>query len=133
MLQSSLSFIRSLKDPLRNSNTAMQWIAALATTDALELQKEALELIANFPGSRRAVGPAQVDALLRIDARFEPVLAQLAQQYATSYQKSTAIETRLWHAVFDLVKAFSAAYRAVLRAGYPRAEQKRWRDRKSVV
>jgi len=70
--------------------------------------------------------PAQAEALLRIDARFEPVLAQLAQQYATNYQKSTDVETRLWHAVFDLVKAFVAAYGAVLRAGYPRADQKRW-------
>ena len=127
MLQPALTFIRSLKDPLRNANSAAQWIAALPTTDPLELQKEGLELIANFPGSRRTVGPVQVEALLRIDARFEPVLTQLAQQYASSYQKSTAIETRLWHAVFDLVKAFAAAYRAVFRAGYPRAEQKRWR------
>ena len=127
MLQPALTFIRSLKDPLRNSNSAAQWIAALPTADAMALQKEALELIANFPGARRIVGPAHVEALLRIDARLEPALTQLAQQYATNYQKSTSVETRLWHAVFDLVKAFAAAYRAVFQAGYPRAEQKRWR------
>ncbi len=49
-------------------------------------------------------------------------------QYTTNYQKSTAVETRLWHGVFDLVKAFAAAYGTALRAGYPRADQKRWRD-----
>mgnify|MGYP003693838625 CR=1 FL=1 len=83
----------------------------MPTTDAMALQKEALELVASFPGSRRIVGPAQAEALLRVDARLEPVLAQLAQQYATNYQKSTDVETRLWHAVFDLVKAFTAALR----------------------
>ncbi len=122
MLEPALTWIRSLKDPFRNPNAAAQWIAGLPATDAMALQKEALELVANFPGSRRVVGPAQAEALLRIDARLEPVLAQLAQQYATNYQKSTDIETRLWHAVFDLVKAFAAAYGAVLRAGYPRAD-----------
>ena len=126
MLEPALTWIRSLKDPFRSANAAAQWIAALPATDAMALQKEALELVANFPGARRSAGYAQAEALLRIDARLEPVLAQLAQQYAMNYQKSTDVETRLWHAVFDLVKAFAAAYGAVLRAGYPRAEHKRW-------
>jgi len=128
MLEPALSWLRSLKDPFRNSNAAVQWIAGLPTTDAIALQKEALELVATFPGSRSVVGPAQAEALLRVDARVEPVLAQLAQQYAANYQKSTDVETRLWHSVFDLVKAFTAAYGAVLRAGYPRVEHKRWHD-----
>jgi hypothetical protein len=105
MLEPALTWIRSLKDPFRNANAAAQWIDALPTTDAMVLQKEALELVAKFPGARRVAGYAQAEALLRIDARLEPVLVQLAQQYATNYQKSTDVETRLWHAVFDLVKA----------------------------
>ena len=104
----------------------------MPTTDALAIQKEALELVATFPGARRVAGPAQAEALLRIDARLEPVIAQLTQQYTANYQKSTEVETRLWHAVFDLVKAFSAAYRRALRAGYPRADQKRWRAAAAV-
>ena len=82
----------------------------------LALQKEALELVVGFPGTRKDVSPAQVEALLRIDARIEPVLAQLTQQYTTNYQKSTDVESRLWHAVFDLVKAFTAAYQLALKA-----------------
>ncbi len=126
MLEPALTWIRSLKDPFRNANAAAQWIAGLRTTDPMELQKEALELVGGFPGNMRIVGPAQAEALLRIDARLEPVIGLLAQQYATNYQKSTDMETRLWHAVFDLVKAFAAAYGSVLRAGYPRADHKRW-------
>jgi hypothetical protein len=94
----------------------------------MAIQKEALELVTKFPGTRRIAGTGQAEALLGIDARLEPVLNQLAHQYAANYQKSTAVETRLWHAVFDLVKAFTAAYGAALRAGYPRADQKRWRE-----
>ena len=121
-------WFRSFGDPLRNAKSAAHWIAALPTTDAMEIQKEALELVAKFPGARRVAAPAQAEALLRIDARLEPILSQLSQQYTTNYQKSTAVETRLWHAVFDLVKAFGSAYGAALRAGYPRADQNRWRE-----
>jgi hypothetical protein len=99
----------------------------LPQDDAFALQKAVLDLVGDFPGARREAGPAQVEALLRIDARLEPVVVQLTHQYVTNYQKSTAVETRLWHSVFDLVKAFVAAYNHALKAGYPRAENKRWR------
>ena len=91
------------------------------------MQREALELVSGFPGSRKEPGPGQVEALLRIDARLEPVIAQLTQQYTINYQKSTAVESRLWHSVFDLVKAFTAAYQIALKSGYPRTQSKRWR------
>ena len=63
---------------------------------------------------------------MRIDARFEPVISQLTAQYSANYQRSSSVETRLWHGVFDLVKAFTAAYNAVLKAGYA-GEQRRWK------
>ena len=85
----------------------------------LAIQKEVLDVVSEFPGARRDVGPAQVEALLRIDARLEPVIAQLTQQYTTNYQKSTGVESRLWHSVFDLVKAFAAAYQAGAEVGLP--------------
>jgi hypothetical protein len=127
MLVPVYNWLRTLNDPFRSANTASRWIASLPVQDALTIQKEGLELIADFPGARSEVGPGQVEALLRIDARLEPVIAQLTQQYAANYQKSTGIESRLWHGVFDLVKAFSAAYQLSLRSGYPRADNKRWR------
>ena len=55
------------------------------------------------------------------------VLAALTRQYTTSYQKSSSVESRLWHSVFDVVKAFLAAYHAALKTGYARADNKRWR------
>ena len=70
-----------------------------------------------FPGGRRTMGPGQAEALLRIDARFEPAIAELTAQYTANYQRSSSVETRLWHAVFDLVKAFIAAYQAALKSG----------------
>jgi hypothetical protein len=127
MIESLFTFVRSLADPLRNPGYADRWIAQLPTGDPIELQKEALELVAKFPGARKEVGAPQVEALLKIDARLEPIIAQLTQQYVTNYQKSSAVESRLWHSVFDLVKAFVAAYHASLMAGFPRADNKRWR------
>jgi hypothetical protein len=122
-----LTWIRSFSDPLASASNATRWITQLPATDTVALQKEALELVAGFPGTRRDAGPGQVEALLRIDARVEPIIAQLTQQYTQNYQKSTSIESRLWHSVFDLVKAFVAGYQLALKAGYPRADNKRWR------
>src|SRR5437016_14274625 len=118
---------RSLRDPLRSGKAAVRWIASLPTGDPLQLQHEALDLVASFPAGRRRIGPAQAEALLRIDARCEPIISQLTAQYTANYQRSSSVETRLWHGVFDLVKAFTAAYQATLKAGYAAGEQKRWK------
>jgi hypothetical protein len=127
MIQSAFTWLRSLKDPLRSAHATDRWIAALPSGDPMLVQQAAVELVGAFPGPRTTVGPAQVEALLRIDARLEPVIAQLTAQYAADHQQSSAVETRLWHAVFDLVKVLSAAYQAALKAGYPQADTKRWR------
>src|SRR5438876_3475845 len=118
---------RSLRDPLRSGNAAARWIASLPTSDPLQLQRETLDLVASFPGGRRRIGPAQAEALLRVDARCEPIISHLTAQYTANYQRSSSVETRLWHGVFDLVKAFTAAYQAALKAGYAAGEQKRWK------
>lgn len=117
---------RSLSDPLRSVPAASRWITALPAGDALRLQREALDLVSSFPGTRRSIGPSQAEALLRIDARVESLIEQLTLQYAANYQRSTSVETRLWHGVFDLVKAFINAYQAALKAGHL-GEQRRWK------
>ena len=127
MIGSIMGWVRTLSDPLSSANRAGRWIDQLPAQETIAIQREALELVSGFPGARKEPGPGQVEALLRIDARIEPVIAQLTQQYTTSYQKSTSVESRLWHAVFDLVKAFTAAYQIALKAGYPRTQSKRWR------
>ncbi|HKW80071.1 MAG TPA: hypothetical protein VJQ49_03590 [Casimicrobiaceae bacterium] len=121
------SWRRSFADPLRNPKAAARWIAGLSATDALQLQHEALDLVTSFAGSRRAIGPAQAEALLAIDARFEPVVADLTAQYTANYHRSSSVETRLWHAVFDLVKAFVVAYEAVVKSGYGGREDRQWK------
>ena len=75
MLSPVYNWVRTLNDPFRNAHTAARWIASLPATDALSIQKEALDLVAEFPGARRDVGPGQVEALLKIDARLEPVVS----------------------------------------------------------
>ena len=71
------SLRRSLADPLRNAKAANRWIASLPVAEALQLQREALDLVSSFPGGRRTIAPAQAEALMRIDARFEPIISQL--------------------------------------------------------
>jgi hypothetical protein len=116
-----------LKDPLRNTTQIGRWIARLPAGDVLEIQRQALELLANFPGGGRDATAAQLEALLELDARLEPIVRDLTRQYTINYQKSSTVESRLWHAVFDLVKGFVGAYNAALQAGFPHVENRRWR------
>ena len=126
MIARIFGLLRSLSDPLRSANAAATWIAALPE-DLGATQKRALDAVGRFAQPDRAIGPNQVEGLLKVDARMEPVIAALTRDYTANYQKSTDVELKLWHLVFDLVKAFTAAYQAALLAGHPRAEDKRWR------
>ena len=127
MIATFLNPLRSIQDPLRSANAAGRWLSALPAANAVAIQKKALAVVGRFAEGRRDVGPGQVEALLRIDAHLESVVAELTGDYTASYQTSTDVEVRLWHRVIDLVKAFTAAYQAALRVGYPRADDKRWR------
>ena len=120
-------WLRALADPLRNARSASRWIASLPSNDALEIQRDVLDVVSAFPRGHRRVGPGQAEALLRIDARLEPAIAQLIAQYTANYERSSKVETRLRHAVFDLVKAYIAAYQVALRSGIGSATQKRWK------
>jgi hypothetical protein len=121
-----LNTFRALVDPLRSSNAAERWIASLPASDPSTLQKKVHERVARFPDVAD-VGPGRVEALLKVDARLEPVLADLTAQYTANYEAGTDVELRMWHAVFDLVKVFIAAYQAAWEAGYAWADDKRWR------
>jgi len=127
MIVRFLNSLRSLNDPLRSPAAAASWIAALPADDAPAIQKKALDLVGRIAEPGRQIGPQQVEALLKVDARLEPVIAELTQSYTANYQTSTDVELRRWHLVFDLIKVFAAAYQAALRVGYPRADDRRWR------
>jgi hypothetical protein len=56
------SLQRTLRDPLRGSKAATRWISVLPAGDPLEVQREVLELVTSFPGTRRRIGPGQAEA-----------------------------------------------------------------------
>ena len=127
MIDPVLDWLRQLKDPLRNSAQVRRFIARLPDGDALEAQRMSLELLADFPSGGRDVTAQQLEALLALDGRLDPIVRDLTRQYTTNYQKSSTVESRLWHAVFDLVKGFIGAYNAALQGGFVHADNRRWR------
>ncbi|HEY3459272.1 MAG TPA: hypothetical protein VGL52_00490, partial [Casimicrobiaceae bacterium] len=127
MIDPVLDWLRRMRDPLRHPAQARRYIARLPAGDLLELQRLALEVLANFPVGGGEVAASQLEALLALDARLEPVIADLTRQYTANYQKSSTVESRVWHSVFDLVKAFIAAYVATLQGGFTHADHRRWR------
>ena len=48
-----VDWLRRLKDPLRNTTQIGRWMARLPVGDVLEIQRQALELLANFPSGGR--------------------------------------------------------------------------------
>ena len=129
-LEPIVDWLRRLNDPLRNSTQIGRWMARLPGGDVLEIQRQALELLANFPVGGQEATAAQLEALLKLDARLEPIIRDLTRQYTLNYQKSSTVESRLWHAVFDLVKGFIGAYNAERHIGIFRVrDNKRARGR----
>jgi hypothetical protein len=61
MIETALTWVKSLADPLRSPSYADRWIAQLPTATPCH-PEGALELVAKFPGARKEVGPAQVEA-----------------------------------------------------------------------
>jgi hypothetical protein len=122
-----LKSFRALNDPLRSGGSAERWIMSVPTSDAHAIRKRAVDVVGRFSVVHRSIGPAQVEALLKVDAWLEPTIAELTREYTANYEKSSEIELRLWQQAFDLVKALAGAYQAALRAGLPRADDRRWR------
>jgi hypothetical protein len=77
VLEPTLDWLRRLKDPLRNSTQIGRWMARLPAGDVLEIQRQSLELLANFPIGGREANAAQVEALLKLDQRVMARAAQL--------------------------------------------------------
>ena len=80
MIEPLLDWLRRLKDPLRNSTQIGRWMARLPAGDVLEIQRQSLELLANFPSGGREADAAQLEALLKLDARLDPIIGDLTGQ-----------------------------------------------------
>ena len=92
-------------DPLRSPTAAARWIAAAAPAPTpCSCSAKRSTSSRRFPGGRRAIGPAPGRARCsRIDARVEaPRSPSWPRSTPLHYQRSTSVETRLWHGVFDL-------------------------------
>ena len=82
--------LRSLNDPLRNATYGGALDRARCPpATRWRSRRRRSSSSPSFPARAATSGPAQVEALLKIDARLEPIIAQLTQQYTTNYQKST--------------------------------------------
>ncbi|HSC99227.1 MAG TPA: hypothetical protein VLI21_10015, partial [Casimicrobiaceae bacterium] len=73
VLEPIVDWLRRLNDPLRNGTQIGRWMARLPVGDVLEIQRQALELLANFPVGGHEATAAQMEALLKLDARLEPI------------------------------------------------------------
>jgi len=101
-------------------------LRTLPTADPLQLQREALDLVASFPGGRPGIGPRRQTPLLRVDARCEPIISQLTAQYTANYQRSSR-----WRRGCGMgCSIWSSVHRGIsggIEGRYAAGEQKRWK------
>ena len=109
MLVRIFNSLRSMSDPLRSAGRATSWIGSLPQTDPVAIQKKALDAVGRFVESGRPVGPSQVEALLRVDARLEPVIEELTREYTANYQKSSSVGSLAVAATQSAAQAASAS------------------------
>jgi hypothetical protein len=84
MIDPVLEWLRHLKDPLRTPAQARRFIARLPDGDVLEAQRMSLEVLANFPAGGRDITAHQLEALLALDARLDPIILDLTRQYTAN-------------------------------------------------
>jgi hypothetical protein len=126
MPQRILKTFRALFDPLRNTEAAERFIAALPVSDPVATRERVVGALSNSPRDTAMRAP-RVEALLKLDARLESLVAELIATYTAAYDKSAENELRTWQAAFDIIKLFVAAYGGAWRAGRTGVDEKRWR------
>ena len=111
-------------------NAAARWIAALPTARrACRSSAKRSTSSRRFPARGASIGPAQVEALLRIDARLEPIISAA---HAAIHGELPELERRRDAAVARRVRSGQGVHRRLpggaARRATPRGEQKRWKS-----
>jgi hypothetical protein len=108
-----LSFLNktgSSTDPLTNRKTVMNWLAGLSTTDTITTHAEILNALIRLRNKDSEYNPNSMEVLLALDEYAQPIQKTLCKQYLRNTRISTAVETKLWQAIYAYYSEISLAY-----------------------
>jgi hypothetical protein len=108
-----LSFLNKTSastDPLANRKAVMSWLTELPNTDSTDNHAEILNALIRLRNKDSEYHPDSLDVLLALDEYAQPIQKTLCKQYLRNTRISTAVETKLWQAIYAYYSEISLAY-----------------------
>jgi cyclic-di-GMP-binding protein len=119
----------SYKDdyPLASPRALEAWLERQPVNSLLRLQEEAVELLKRLPIGQHKPEQSLIQAVFLFDDRLANLRVTLTAQYVASARNSTALEARLWNAMYGLVTAFISAYEYLLKESARHISERKWK------
>lgn len=102
--------VKPSADPLTNRKTVTRWLAELPNTDAVATHAEILNALIRLRNKDSDYNPDSLEVLMALDEYALSLQNTLCQQYLRNARMSTAIETKLWQAIYAYYNEMSLGY-----------------------
>lgn len=108
-----LSFLDKDKtpaDPLANKKSVTRWLSELPVTDTLATHAQILSALIRLRKNNSDYDTEKLAVLMALDEYARLLQAQLSEQYLRNTRMSTAMEAKLWQAIYAFYTEISLAY-----------------------
>jgi cyclic-di-GMP-binding protein len=108
-----LSFLEKDKtpaDPLENRKSVTRWLSELPGTDTFAAHAKILDALIRLRNKNANYDVEKLEILIALDEYARPLQAILNEQYLRNTRMSTAMETKLWQAIYAFYNEINLAY-----------------------
>ncbi|ARU32483.1 hypothetical protein CAP31_12820 [Sulfuriferula sp. AH1] len=108
-----LSFLDKDKtpaDPLANMKSVMRWLNELPVADTLATHAQILSALIRLRNNNGDYDTEKLAVLMALDEYARPLQTLLSEQYLRNTRMSTAMEAKLWQAIYAFYTEISLAY-----------------------
>jgi len=114
---------RGHDDPLSSIKSMTRWVQNLPMGDALKAQQELLAEITRFNEHISELSSNRLEILMLLDDKAQDLQTTLTYQYLRNPRMARAVESQLWHALYDLRWEVVRAYHSFV-LGFNRSPAK---------
>lgn len=110
-------------DPLSSIKSVTRWVENLPMGDALKAQQELLAEITRFNEHISDLSGNRLEILMLLDEKAQDLQSTLSYQYLRNPRMARAVESQLWHALYNLRWELIRAYHSYV-LGFSRSPAK---------
>src|SRR6202163_992395 len=118
---------KDLSDPLQNAKAAATWLRQLPSLDVIGRQQQVISVLDAMRKTQRVPDLNRIAAIQFVDAALGADRRQLIKQYIENSESAPKRAERIWHALWEMSKAFTLAYQSGLEAAVQQADNARWK------